>query len=132
MAVFKDLDDARAYFEGDRFAVENGISLDAIGDGWAECSLVIAPRHLNANGGVMGGAIFTLADFAFAAASNSRHRPTVAQQVSVNFLSGARGSRLIARASCRKDGRSTCVYNVDVVDDLGRDVAQFVGTGYKL
>ena len=132
MAVFKDLDDARASFEGDRFAVENGISLDAIGDGWAECSLVIAPRHLNANGGVMGGAIFTLADFAFAAASNSRHRPTVAQQVSVNFLSGARGSRLIARASCRKDGRSTCVYNVDVVDDLGRDVAQFVGTGYKL
>ena len=132
MSVFKDLEDARAYFEGDRFAVENGMTLDAIGDGWAECSLTIAPRHLNANGGVMGGAIFTLADFAFAAASNSLHRPTVGQQISVNFLSAARGARLIARAKCRKDGKTTCVYNVDVTDDMGRDVAQFIGTGFKL
>ena len=132
MSVFKDLEDARAYFEGDRFAVENGMTLDAIGDGWAECSLTIAPRHLNANGGVMGGAIFTLADFAFAAASNSLHRPTVGQQISVNFLSAARGARLIARAKCRKDGKTTCVYTVDVTDDMGRDVAQFIGTGFKL
>jgi len=31
-----------------------------------------------------------------------------------------------------KDGRTTCVYVVDVTDDTGRAVAQFVGTGYKL
>jgi len=132
MAVFRDLEDARAYFEGDRFAVENGMRIDEIGDGTSVCSMTIEKRHLNANGGVMGGAIFTLADFAFAAAANNRHRPTVAQQVSVNFMSGARGSRLIARAKCRKDGRTTCVYNIDVTDDAGRDVAQFIGTGYKL
>ena len=106
--------------------------IDEIGDGTSVCSMTIEKRHLNANGGVMGGAIFTLADFAFAAAANNRHRPTVAQQVSVNFMSGARGSRLIARAKCRKDGRTTCVYNIDVTDDAGRDVAQFIGTGYKL
>ena len=132
MAVFRDLEDARAYFEGDRFAVENGMRIDEIGDGTSVCSMTIEKRHLNANGGVMGGAIFTLADFAFAAAANNRHRPTVAQQVSVNFMSGARGSRLIARAKCKKDGRTTCVYNIDVTDDAGRDVAQFIGTGYKL
>ena len=132
MAVFRDLEDARAYFEGDRFAVENGMRIDEIGDGTSVCSMTIEKRHLNANGGVMGGAIFTLADFAFAAAANNRHRPTVAQQVSVNFMSGSRGSRLIARAKCRKDGRTTCVYNIDVTDDAGRDVAQFIGTGYKL
>ena len=132
MAVFRDLEDARAYFEGDRFAVENGMRIDEIGDGTSVCSMTIEKRHLNANGGVMGGAIFTLADFAFAAAANNRHRPTVAQQVSVNFMSGARGSRLIARAKCKKDGRTTCVYNIDVTDDAGQDVAQFIGTGYKL
>lgn len=132
MAVFRDVDDARAYFEGDRFAVENGMTIDALEADKCTCSMDILPRHRNANGGVMGGAIFTLADFAFAAASNNVHRPTVGQQVSVNFLSGTRGSRLFAHARCRRDGRTTCVYIVDVEDDLGRDIAQFVGTGFKL
>jgi len=80
----------------------------------------------------MGGAIFTLVDLAFAVAANNVHKPTVAQQVSMNFLSGSRGRRLTARAFCRKDGRSSCVYNVDVSDDLGRDIAQATVTGFKL
>ena len=132
MSVFKDLEDARAYFTGDRFAVENGMVLEEIGDGYSVCSLELSEHNRNANGGVMGGAIFTLADFAFAAAANNRHRPTVTQQVSVNFFSGSRGTRLTARAECRKDGRSSCVYNITVADDLGREIAQAVGTGYKM
>ena len=80
----------------------------------------------------MGGAIFTLADFAFAALTNGPGRSTVAQQVSVNFLAAPKGGRLVATARWRKDGRSSCVVNVDVADDAGRDVAQFVGTGFKL
>ena len=132
MPVFKDLHQARAYFEGDRFAVENGMVIEEVGEGRSRCAMTLAPRHRNANGGVMGGAIFTLADFAFAAAANNTHRPTVAQQVSVNFLAGAKGARLTATATCRKDGRTSCVYNVDVTDDAGRDVAQLVFTGFKL
>ncbi len=65
-------------------------------------------------------------------AANNVHHPTVAQQMSVNFLSNSRGNRLIATARCRRDGRTSCVYNIDVVDDLGRDIAQIVETGYKL
>ena len=132
MSTFMNLEDARAYFSNDRFAAENGITLDALSDDGAECSFAITPLHRNAEGGVMGGAIFTLIDLAFAAAANQRHRPTVAQQVSMNFLSGARGSRLTARAACRKDGRTTCVYTVDVTDDTGRDIAQAVVTGFKI
>ncbi len=132
MPTFKDIGEARAYFAGDRFAVENGVTLDELGENWARCSMNVTPRHLNANGGVMGGAIFTLADFAAAVAANNVYRPTVSQQVSVNFLSGSRGSRLIAVARCRRDGRNSCVYNVDVTDDLGRDIAQFIATGYKV
>ena len=132
MSTFSSLDEARAYFEGDRFALENGVTIDALGEGRAVCSLALSPRHRNAEGGVMGGAIFTLIDLAFAAAANNVHRPTVAQQVSVIFLSGSRGARLTATAACRKDGRTSCVYNVDVTDDLGRDIAQAVITGFKL
>ena len=132
MSTFSSIEEARAYFEGDRFATENGMTLDEIGESSAVCSMTLTRRHQNANGGVMGGAIFTLADFAFAVACNNVHRPTVALQVSVNYFSPPKGDRLIARARLRRDGRTTCVYIVDVTDDTGRDVAQFVGTGYKV
>ena len=126
------LDDAREYFSHDRFATDNGITLDELDTAHSVCSLMLDDRHKNAYGGVMGGAIFTLADFAFATLSNDRERVTVAQQVSINYLSAPKGNRLMARASYRKNGRTSCVINVDVTDETGRDIAQFVGTGFKL
>ena len=132
MSTFQTIDAARAYFNDDRFATENGITLDELDAEHAVTSMVLAPRHRNAFGGIMGGAIFTLADFAFAALTNDRGRTTVAQQVSINYLSAPKGGRLVATARFRKDGRSSCVVNVDVADDTGRDIAQFVGTGFKL
>ena len=125
-------EEARDYFSQDRFATENGMSIDELDGEHAVTSLTISSRHKNAFGGVMGGAIFTLADFAFAALTNNRERVVVAQQVSINYLSPAKGNRLVATARYRKDGRSSCVVNVDVTDETGRDVAQFVGTGFKL
>ena len=125
-------EEARDYFSQDRFATENGMSIDELDGEHAVTSLTISSRHKNAFGGVMGGAIFTLADFAFAALTNDRERVVVAQQVSINYLSPAKGNRLVATARYRKDGRSSCVVNVDVTDETGRDVAQFVGTGFKL
>ena len=129
---FSTMEEARAYFACDRFATENGMTIDELDENHAVTSLTLGDRHRNAFGGVMGGAIFTLADFAFAALTNGKGRVTVAQQVSISYLSAAKGGRLIATARYRKDGRSSCVVNVDVVDDTGRDIAQFVGTGFKL
>lgn len=126
------IEEARDFFSHDRFATENGATLDERDDVHAVCSLVLSDRHRNAHGGVMGGAIFTLADFAFAALTNDGDRLTVAQQVSISYLSAPKGGRLVATARYRKDGRSSCVVNVDVADDAGRDIAQFVGTGFKL
>ncbi len=132
MGNFRSIEEAREYFSTDRFATDNGMTLDELDDVHAVTSMALGERHRNAFGGVMGGAIFTLADFAFAALTNGRDKVTVAQQVSVNYLAPAKGGRLVARAEYKKDGRSSCVVNVDVVDDAGRDVAQFVGTGFKL
>lgn len=132
MGSFKTIEEAREYFSRDRFATGNGMTLDELGDGRAVCSMTLGERHRNAYGGVMGGAIFTLADYAFAALTNDRERRAVAQQVSINYLSAPKGGRLVATATYRKDGRSSCVVNVDVTDDTGRDIAQFTGTGFKL
>ena len=41
-------------------------------------------------------------------------------------------ARLIARTECVKDGKTTCVYQTEIMDDLGRKVALVTGTGYKL
>ena len=132
MSTFHSLEEAQAYFVNDRFATLNGARLDALTDDGAVASLALDERHLNANGGVMGGVAFTLADFAFAVACNNDHKPTVAINVNINYLSAPKGKTLIATATRLKSGRTTCVYNVMVRDDTGRDIALFTGTGYKL
>ena len=132
MGTFAGTEEAARYFEGDKFAMITGVKLEELTDEYSLTSLVLGDIHKNANGGVMGGAIFTLADFAFAVLSNNIHMPTVAQQVSVNYLGAPKGSKLFAKAVCKKNGSRTLVINVDVTDDTGRDIAQFIGSGFKL
>jgi acyl-CoA thioesterase len=132
MVNFNSVDEAKEFFYKDKFAVNTGITLDELTEDEAICSLKLTDEHRNAYGGVMGGVIFTLGDFAFAVLSNQIHQLTVAQQVDIHYLSAPKGDKLIARATCRKDGRTSSIVNVDISDDLGRDVAQFIGTGFKL
>ena len=132
MAIFESLEQARAFFSRDLFAAGNGMTLEALTPDGAVCAMDITERHQNAEGGLMGGAILALADFTFAAASNNAHRPTVAQQVSLNFLNASRGTRLTSAAHCIKDGRTSCVYRIEIKDDLGREIAQAMFTGFKL
>lgn len=126
------LDQIRACFSGDHFASETvGVRIDVAEPGHAICSLPIRPAHLNANFVPMGGAIFTLADFAFAVAANGHStRVTVTQQVAVTFLSASRGKVLTAEARCLKAGHTTCLYTVDVTDDLGTQVAHLTINGF--
>lgn len=132
MSTFSNLEEAREYFKGDKYAMITGVELEELTEEYSVASVTINDIHKNANGGVMGGAIFTLSDFAFAVLSNHIHMPTVAQQVSINYLGAPKGNKLIARAICKKNGKSTTIINVDVTDDTGRDIAQFIGSGFKL
>lgn len=132
MSQFQSIEEARSFFRQDRYATENGIVLDAFTEDGSVCSLELTDRHRNAEGGVMGGVMLTLIDFAFATAACNVHRPTVAQQISMNFLNPPRGTRLTARSSCRKDGKTSCIYQINITDDLGRDIAQGIVTGFKI
>ena len=132
MAVFASLEEAREFFRHDLFATLNNMTLEALTDDGAVCAMEITERHQNAEGNLMGGAILALADFTFAAASNNAHRPSVAQQASLSFLNGSKGRHLISTAICVKSGRSSCVYRIEIKDDLGKDVAQAIFTGFKL
>ncbi len=114
----------------DRFVRHVGVELLDAGDGHARARLKLGPHHLNGLAIVQGGAIFTLADYAFAAASNSRDCLAVALDTHMTFLKAARGGTLTA--TCREVGlnRRTAFYAVDVTDDDGALVATFHGTAY--
>lgn len=130
METKKTLEEVRKIFEGDRFATENGAVIDQIGERSATCSLVITPSHRNAMGAVMGGTYFMLADFAFAVAANWEKMGCVSLHSDISFLGPARGSKLIAKALCVKNGRTTSCYRIDVTDDLGNLTATVTTTGY--
>lgn len=128
----KSLEQVRQMFEGDRFATENGAVIDEIGDKTATCSLRITESHRNAMGAVMGGTYFMLADFAFAVAANWESMGCVSLHSDISFLGAAKGQKLIAKAVCVKDGKSTSCYRVDVTDDLGNLTATVTTTGYHI
>ncbi|MBP5553352.1 MAG: PaaI family thioesterase [Lachnospiraceae bacterium] len=132
MSTFNSVEEAIDYFKNDKFAYNNGMTLEDLGEDYSVCTMELDERHLNANGGIMGGVMFTLADFAFAALSNNIHRPTVAQQVSINYLAAPKGKTLKARAELIKSGRSSTIIQVKITDETGREIALFTGTGFKL
>lgn len=126
------LERARREFTGDIYATETtGIVVEAAGENYAKCSLETGPQHMNAAGAVMGGAIFTLADFTFAVAANSQAMNTVSLTSSITYLSAARGGRLTAEANCVRSGRNTCHFIVTVSDEDGKVVASVSTTGFR-
>ena len=125
-------EEAKTFFENDLFATKAaGIVLEELDESHCLCTMKIAPIHLNAAGSVMGGALFTLADFSFAAASNFSHPGTVTLSSQIEFLSAAKGTCLTALTRPVKEGRHACFYETVITDDAGVKVAVVNATGYR-
>jgi len=125
------LEEARDIFSKDLYATKmSGIRIEEVGENYAKCSMKLTENHRNAYGGVMGGSIYTLADFAFAVASNyDKEKLTVSLVGQATFLNMTRGSILYAEAKLIKDGRSNCFYEIAISDDLGKEIAVVSFTG---
>lgn len=132
MSTFKDLKEAKEYFTDDRFASLNGMELTELSDTTSTAVMTVTDNHRNALGGIMGGAIFTLCDLAFAALVNNIHSPTVALDSDIKFLSASKGLKLTAKAELIKAGRNTIIVRVLVTDEFEKEIALFSGTGFKL
>jgi acyl-CoA thioesterase len=133
-----DLEQVRNYFKNDRFATGNGIVIDSAAEDCVVCGMELRPEHRNAAGGVQGGAIFTLADLAFAVHCNlamvcgEGARLTVGQSCSISFLKSTKGSRLTATSTRISKGRSVSVYRIRIEDDLGAEIAEMLANGFTL
>lgn len=120
-------------FFKDNFAINAAnIEVVKVDKNYAQCKMPISNIHLNGDGVVMGGAIFTLADFTSALAANYGNVPTVSLSGNINFVSAAKDAEyLLATANPIKDGKSSSVFNVEVKDDKGKLIASYIGTGFR-
>ena len=75
----------KEFLRTDRFASCTGVELLEIKPGYARARMLVTERHLNGGGVCQGGALFTLADLAFAAVANSHRRLTLS--VTANITS---------------------------------------------
>lgn len=122
----------RAFFEKDHYAKQTGIVIESFSEGKATCSFEVQEKHLNAVNTVQGGAIFTLADFAFAIAANSMGKRTVSLENQISFMHPARGRKLIAIAYEVTSTQKICFYQVDITDENHQPIARMSVTGYMI
>jgi acyl-CoA thioesterase len=117
-------------FERDQFARANGMRVVQVRTGFAQTEMTVEPRHLNSVGVLQGGALFTLADLAFAVASNSHGVVALACQADMTWFKAVTSGKLTATAEeiARSRKLSTCA--VRITDEAGELVAQFKGLAY--
>ena len=115
----------------DGYAALLGVELLSVGEGTARVRMTVEDRHRNFLGYVHGGAIFSLADQAFAAASNSHNRQSLAINMAVSFLAAARGPVLYAEAVEESLNPKLATYTMRVTEENGTLVALIQGTVYR-
>ena len=115
----------------DHFARHCGIELIDAKPGWAKARMVIRPYHFNGANTVHGGAIFSLADFAFAVAANSSGQLSLAVNTSTSFVKPALNGTLHAVAEEICTNRRLGHYQVRITDDQNDLIATFQGTAYR-
>lgn len=128
-----DLQKAREFFANDKYAAcLTGIEIDDVGEKYAKCSLKLSDNHKNALGFVMGGVMFTLADFVFAIATNSNGQKTVTASSTISYMSSPKGDVLYGESRLLKDGKRNCFYEITITDNLGNLTAVINTTGTHL
>jgi acyl-CoA thioesterase len=126
-----DIEKLIDFFKNDRFATLAGIVIEEVKPGYCKASMKIEDKHLNSVNVVQGGAIFTLADYAFALAVNSRGQLALAINANISFMKGKSSGTLYAIAREVADPKRIGVYEVDVVDEEGVTISKFNGVAYR-
>jgi acyl-CoA thioesterase len=123
---------ANEFFKDDRFAAQAGVTLLEIRPGYGKVMMPITEQHLNAGNTTQGGAIFTLADLALAAAANSHGNLALSLTSTINFFRTSEpGDTLFAEATERFIHKRTGHYHVDITNQKGELIADLEATMYR-
>lgn len=115
----------------DKFARHINVEMLEVAAGRATARMQLEDYHLNSHNMVHGGAVFSLADAVFAAASNSHGIPAVAINVSISFLKAVQAGVLFAEGKEVSLNPTLAVYEVRVTSDRDELVAIFQGMVYR-
>ena len=119
------------FFKNDRFASMAGVELMEISEGYAKARMLITKDHLNGGGVCQGGALFTLADLAFAAAVNSHLVLTFSTSSNITFFQSVAQGYVYAEAREIVNHPRLPYAEVKITDEDGRLIAVFTSSGYR-
>jgi uncharacterized domain 1 len=125
------MENIKAFFLNDRFAVHAGIELLEVSPGWAMAKLEINESHLNAGNVIQGGALFTLADLTFAAAVNAYGNLAVSVESSIRYFKGVSEGTLFAVAEPVHLHKKLATFEVKITNRKEELIALFTATAYR-
>jgi len=109
-----------------------GIKLENVEKGYAKVSLVVKENFQNFSGYIHGGLIFSLADQAFAVASNSGGVTSLALQMNINYVRPPSvGDILIAEAKEEYLTSRIGIYQIKVENSSHQLIARAQGIVYR-
>lgn len=117
--------------KNDIFAARAGVELLQVEPGYARARMEVTPEHLNAGGVCQGGALFTLADLAFAAVANSRQNLTLSLNANMTFLRAVSSGFVYADAREVYPHRRVPFIEVRLSDEKGELIAMMTSSGYR-
>lgn len=120
--------------KNDRFVDHVGIERVTCEDGTWSARLTITEKHLNGLGIAQGGSLFTLADYAFAIASNSDGRTSTGLQTTMAYIAPAKlGDTLIARIREVSRRKTISIYEIEIRNEqTDQLIALFTGTAFRI
>ena len=121
----------KEFFYDDRYAALSEIELLTVEPGRATTRMKIREIHLNAANIVQGGAVFTLADFAFAAAVNAYGNLAMSIETSIRFFKGVGSGILFAEARMVHLHKRLATFEVRVTNETDDLIALFTATAYR-
>lgn len=126
-----DMNALKDFFLKDRFAVLAGAELMEIREGYAKARMKVTDHHLNGGDVCQGGALFTLADLAFAAAVNSHLTLTFSTSSQITFIRPVASGYVYAEAVEIVNHKRMPFAEVRITDEEGQLVAVFTSSGYR-
>jgi len=125
------MENFKTFLSKDAYAAQAGIELLEGSLGRAKVKMEIQNQHKNSHGTVHGGALFTLADTAFALASNSHGISAAAINAHISYVKSVSSGTLFAEAEEFSLNPKIATYTVRVTNESGENIAIFQGMVYR-
>ncbi|MCP3666783.1 MAG: hotdog fold thioesterase [Gammaproteobacteria bacterium] len=117
--------------KNDRLARLFGMQLETVEPGYSRVSMTVTADMLNAVGITHGGATYSLADFAFAIASNANGQIAVALDTTMSYTAPSHEGDILIAEACEENLTHRTGLYVVKIHTSDRLVGHFTGTVFR-